>query len=213
MAARHNQRHSSYYEAILQVRASPREAGDVLHSVVEKVKAKGQEDIFISKKKKVTNGIDIYLSSNRFAVEAGRELFRAMGGELKVSRKLFSQHRQTSRVLYRVTVLFRAAPFKAGDFVLFEGKAFRVSSIGRLVVVEGVENSRLFELAYRDAVRNFEKLSPVKAVVSKVQPYLEIIHPETFQSVPVLPVTKGSKLVPGEKIKVIAAEGKVWGAK
>lgn len=203
-------KHANYFEAILQLRNPYGDVDDLIHYVLEKVRDKAQEAVFISKKKKVTNGFDLYLSSNSFAVETGRELYRAFGGEFKVSKKLFSQHKLTSKVLYRVTVLFRAAPFKVGDAILFDGSPLRVTGISKVVDVQNIETGKQLELAYKDILRSFEKLVPVKAIVSKVRPQLEVIHPATFQSIPVLPLTKNSKLVPGEKIKIFVAEGKVW---
>ena len=209
-AKRNNTPHRSYFESILQLRNPYGDVDDMLHFAVEAVKAKSQEGVFISKRKKVTNGVDIYLSSNKFAVELGREFFRTFGGEFVVSRKLFSQHRQTSKVLYRITVLFRMAPFKVGDYILLEEKAFKVLAIAKRVLLENVENRKQFEPQYKEVLRNFEKLHPVRVFVSKVKPQLEIIHPKTFQSVIVLPLDKASKLVPGEKTRIIFSDSKVW---
>ncbi|MBI3036370.1 hypothetical protein HYY73_01240 [Candidatus Woesearchaeota archaeon] len=211
MSSRHQFKHANYYEAIIQLRNPVGNVDDIMHFVLEAVKSKGQEGVFISKKKKVANGFDLYLSSNSFAVETGRQLFREFGGELKISRKLFSQHRMTSRVLYRMTVLFRMAPFSVGSFILLDGKAFKVAEIAKkIVVAENIETGKPFEFKYKDVARNFESLDVIKAIVSKVKPQLEIIHPKTFQSVPVLPLSKNSGLVPGEKVKILTAEGKVW---
>ncbi len=202
--------HSNYYESILQLRNPAGDVDDLVHIAVNAVKARGQEGIFISKRKKVTNGVDLYLSSNSFAVELGRELYRSFGGEFVVSKKLFSQSRQTSKVLYRVTVLFRMAPFKVGDFILLDGRAYRVLAIAKTVLLENVETRRQSEPAYKEVLRNFEKLIPVRVFISKVKPQLEIIHPKTFQSVPVLPPGENSKLAHGGKTKVIFSEGRVW---
>ncbi len=217
MSSRHQLKHANYYEAIVQLRNPLRnpvgDLEDAMHFVLEAVRSEGQEVVFISKKKKVANGWDLYMSSNKFAVDLGRQLFREFGGELKISRKLFSQHKQTSRLLYRMTVLFRMPPFRAGAFILLDGKAFKVSELAKKVVVaEDIESGKPFELLYKDVVRNFENLDTVRVIVSKVKPHLEVIHPTTFQSVPVFPLDRSSKLVPGEKTKVVVSEGKVWRA-
>ena len=213
MSSRHQLKHANYYEAIVQLRSQEGDVGEATHFVLEAAKSKSLEGVFISKKKKVATGLDLYLSSNRFAIEVGRQLFREFGGELKISRKLFSQHRQTSRILYRMTVLFRMPPFRVGAFILLNEKAFRVAEIAKKVVVaEDIETGKLFELQYKDVVRNFESLDAIRVVVSKVKPQLEVIHPTTFQSVPVFPLDRSSRLVPGEKTKVLVSEGKVWRA-
>ncbi|MBI2141437.1 hypothetical protein HYU16_03360, partial [Candidatus Woesearchaeota archaeon] len=135
------------------------------------------------------------------------------GGELKITKKLFSQHRQTSKLLYRITVLFRMAPFKPGDIVLLGENAFRITALTkRFVSGMNLETLRNAELDYKEVTRNADKLEAVRAVVSKVQPHLEVIHPKTFQSVPVLPITKNPKLVSGVKIFVVVSGDKVWGA-
>ena len=204
------QKHAKYYEAILQLREPD---PDVIQSVEDAVKsaAADNREIFISKRAKVTNGWDFYLSLKGFAVDLGRALFGKFGGELKITKKLFSQHRQTSRLLYRITVLFRMAPFKPGDFVLLDGNAFKITTLTKnFVSGMNLGTLRAEELDYKDAVRNAEKLEAVRAVVSKVQPHLEVIHPKTFQSVPVLPAVKNSRLVPGVKIFVVVSDGKVW---
>ena len=203
-------KHASYFEAILQLRNPYGDVEDMMHYVSECTRDKAQEGIFISKKKKVTNGFDLYLSSNSFAVEIGRELYRKFGGELKISKKLFSQHRLTSKVLYRVTVLFRMAPFKVGDVILFEDAPLKILGIAKKVDAENIEKGQLVELHYKDILRSFDVLKPVKVIVSKTRPQLEIIHPSTFQSVPVSPAVKNSGFVSGEKIKVLISEGKVW---
>ncbi len=204
------QKHAKYYEAILQLR-EPDPA--VIMAVEDAVKSSAADnrEIFISKRKKVTNGWDFYLSLKGFAVELGRALFNKFGGELKITKKLFSQHRQTSKLLYRITVLFRMAPFKPGDIVLLGENAFRITTLTkRFVSGMNLETLRSAELNYKETVRNAEKLEAVRAVVSKVQPHLEVIHPETFQSVPVLPIAKNPKLVPGVKIFVVVSGNKVW---
>ncbi len=207
---RRTTKHVNYFEAILQLRNPYGDVEDIMHYVIEDIKEKAQEGIFISKKKKVTNGFDLYLSSNSFAVEIGRELYRKFGGELKISKKTFSQHKLTSKVLYRVTVLFRMAPFKVGDVILFEDAPLKVLEVAKKVVAQNIETSKQLEPHYKDVLRSFEVLKPVKVIVSKTRPRLEVIHPETFQSVPVSPAIKGSALVPGEKVRVLISEGRVW---
>ncbi len=202
--------HAKYYEAILQLREPDHSVIEFVEGAVKSAAADNRE-IFISKRKQVTNGWDFYISLKGFAVEVGRALFRTFGGELKITKKLFTQHRQTSKLLYRITVLFRMAPFKPGDLVLLDGNAFRITALTKSFVSGmNLETSRTLALDYKEVVRNSEKLEVVRAVVSKVQPHIEVIHPKTFQSVPVLPIIKNSELVPGVKTYVVVSDDKVW---
>jgi len=200
-------KHANYYESILQLRNPDDEVIGFTNDAI-----KAQEDVSLAKRKKVKNGFDYYLSSNKFAIELGRYLYNTYGGDLKITKKLFSQHRQTSKILYRMTVLFRMSEFKVGDFVFLEGKAYKLTSFSRKTYVAmGLETSKQVELKYEDLLRNAEKLAPQSVLIAKTMPHLEIIHPETFQSVPVLPLRK-SNLIPGERIKVIVHEDTVWKA-
>ncbi len=96
------EKHKNYFEATIQLRPYKIEVDSWIEKQINK-----REDVFISRKVKVKGGIDIYLSSQRFARALGNKLKKAFKGELKMSRTLFTQNRMTSKRVYRVTVLFR----------------------------------------------------------------------------------------------------------
>lgn len=52
-------------------------------------------------------GCDIYLSSRKSAVQISKKLKKNFNGDLKVSKTLHSRDRLTSKLIYRVTILFR----------------------------------------------------------------------------------------------------------
>lgn len=90
-----------YFEAKLQLRPFNKE---VFNYVIKQIK---KNNVLIAKEVKLKYGIDLYLTSNRFALALGKKLKKAFKGTLKISRTLYSRDRQTSKTLYRVTVLFR----------------------------------------------------------------------------------------------------------
>ena len=51
--------------------------------------------------------MDLYLDSMKLAVQIARKLKKVFKGELKITTKLFSVSRETSKRINRVTVLFR----------------------------------------------------------------------------------------------------------
>jgi NMD protein affecting ribosome stability and mRNA decay len=200
-------KHVNYFEAILQLREPDDETIGFVNNWIKA----NSEDVTLAKRKKVKNGFDYYLSSNRFTIELGRYLYRTFGGELKITKKQFSQHRQTSKLLYRMTVLFRSSPFKPGYLILLEGKAYLITSLTKKDYLGmDLDNLKTVELEQKRLLRSAEKCEPMKVIISKVRPSLEIIHPETFQSVPVRPIQKNSKLIPGERMQVLIHEEKVW---
>ncbi|MFH1209562.1 MAG: NMD3-related protein [archaeon] len=96
------QHNTQYFESILQLRPFNQE---VLDYVIKKIKENGT--VFISKEIQLKTGIDLYLSSNRFAIALGKMLRKRFKGTVKLSRSLYSRDKQTTKLLYRVTVCFR----------------------------------------------------------------------------------------------------------
>jgi NMD protein affecting ribosome stability and mRNA decay len=86
-------RHSQYFEAILQLRNPNDELINFVRNQVKTLK----------------NGVDMYISDQRFTRAMGNKMKKAFKGELKMSRKIFTRNKQTSKDVYRVTVLFRMA--------------------------------------------------------------------------------------------------------
>ena len=97
-------RHPEYYEAILQIRPA---RDDVLGFVEQLVNARN--DTQISKVMELKTGYDVYLSNQRFArgalVGQLRKKFRE--GKITITKALYGQHKMSSKLVYRATVLFR----------------------------------------------------------------------------------------------------------
>lgn len=91
-----------YYEAIIQLRNPNQEAVNCVINAIRK-----RKDVFIAKQVDHKTGIDLYISSQKFARVIGKLLKKSFKGELVESKKLYGQDRQSSRILYRGTVLFR----------------------------------------------------------------------------------------------------------
>ncbi len=91
-----------YFEAIIQLRPAKQRLVEYVLTEIEKSK---QCDI--SKIEELKTGINVYVTSRKFAMALGKKMKKRFEGELKLSRQLFTQHRQTSKLVYRVTVLFR----------------------------------------------------------------------------------------------------------
>lgn len=101
MASETIYRTDQYYQAIIQIRPKDKE---ILAYVRKQVKKKGAE---ISKEVFHNFGIDVYVTDQKVARNIGQKLKKAFKGELKITKKIFTRNRQTSRDVYRGTVLFR----------------------------------------------------------------------------------------------------------
>jgi len=98
-----NEKHADYYEAILQIRPAREDVVDFVLDAVEK-----RNDVKISKVVELKTGIDFYLTNQRFSRGAlARALRKKFKGIVKITKKIYGVDRQTSRVLYRATILFR----------------------------------------------------------------------------------------------------------
>ena len=93
---------NNYFEAILQIRPFNKEVLDYVVKQVEK-----NDQLLIAKIEELKEGVDFYMSSQRQTISLGKKLKRVFNGEIKITRKLHTLNKQTSKNVYRVTVLFR----------------------------------------------------------------------------------------------------------
>src|SRR3989344_5832341 len=90
-----------YFQAKIQIRPYDQEVINYLLREIDQ-----RDDILIAKEERHKTGIDYYVTSNTAAKAVGQKLKKRFKGELKVTRKLFGVNRLTSKMLWRVTVLF-----------------------------------------------------------------------------------------------------------
>ena len=91
-----------YYEAILQLRPN-----NILLYLFVKDGLARKKNVFISKEVMAKHGVDLYLTDKRFAREIAKKLKQNFGGIIKTSAALYTRDRQTSKLVYRLTVCFR----------------------------------------------------------------------------------------------------------
>ena len=114
-----NDRPSTYFEGILQIRQGSPELVSWVH---KRIKEDGKAKI--AKEKKVKGGVDLYLSDQHYLQSLGKKIKEEFLGILKVSRRLHTVNKMTSKLLYRVTVLFQQLPWKHGQRILVESEEF-----------------------------------------------------------------------------------------
>ena len=97
-------RADNYYEAIIQLRPYDEEIFDYIEAEMKKRK----EAVFVTRIEEQKTGIDIYLTSQKFARTLGPKMKkRFRGWELKMTRKIHTRDKQRSRDVYRATILFK----------------------------------------------------------------------------------------------------------
>lgn len=141
-------RHNEYFEGILQVR-NPNE--EVLDFIAKEVEKKG--DVFVAKAKKTRNGIDLYISSQRFLRTLGNKLQERFFGHLEVSRRLHTRNRMTSRDVYRVNLLFKIPSFKKGDIVKYKGDQVKIIGMAKKVLAKDIETGKKLTLSFKELIK------------------------------------------------------------
>ena len=194
-----------YFEGILQLRDVDDEVVDY---AVDEARKQNQKGIFITKKLKVRNGFDIYLTKRGYIHELARELLNKFGGETKLSKKLFSRDKQRSRDIYRINVLFRQSKFRKGDILNIDNELFKVKKIDRNITLINIKTGKKTSIMPKQIrVRAAEEIK--ETIVSLVFPHVEVLHPETFQSVKPENI-KNKKFKVNQKVRVIVSDGKIW---
>lgn len=191
--------HTQYYEAIIQLRNT----SDELEEYVQKQITTSRK-AFISKAKKQKNGMDIYISSNSFALALGKWLRENFAGVMKTSRKLYGKSRKTGKIVYRATVLFEFLKIKEGDVVKANNEIIRITGCGRQLTGRNL-------LTGKKTIINYKKEKPElleikEAIVTKTEPHLEVLHPETYESKAV----ENQSRIKEKKAKVVIVEDKIF---
>ena len=92
----------NYFEGTLQLRNPNEECLNFIRN-----QFKNNQKAWVSKEEYHKTGIDYYISSNKFLLKLGKLLKKSFKGELIISRRIYTQHKLTSKNVYRMTVLFR----------------------------------------------------------------------------------------------------------
>lgn len=133
--------HKGYFEGVLQLRNPSKEIIEFVEKAIK------ENHIHIAGRMKVGNGSDIKMSSNRFMIKLGKQLKEKFKGELKISKRLFAGDRQTSKMVWRITVLFSHYGLKVGQCVRCRGENFKINRIADKVHCVSLETGKkkLFE--------------------------------------------------------------------
>ena len=127
----------NYFEGILQLRNPTQDMVDWVKEQIAKDKR-----AWIAKEEEVTNGIDLYLSSQHYLRALGKVLKQKFVGELKVTATLHTISKSTGKELYRVTVLFRFLGVKIGDLVTVSGEQFKLLRVDNQVQLKNVATGK-----------------------------------------------------------------------
>ncbi|MBW2992674.1 hypothetical protein KY345_05650 [Candidatus Woesearchaeota archaeon] len=95
---------TKYFEGTLQLRNIDEK---VIRYVMKELDKERGEGVFVKEMKDVKNGADIELTSQKYLQQLGAKLKKRFGGEVKLTRTLFTRDKQTSKAVYRITLLYK----------------------------------------------------------------------------------------------------------
>lgn len=135
------------FNGILQLR-NPTD--EIKHFVKEEFKKAYDKGVHCTKEDDVQNGRDYRITDAQFTRALGNKLQEKFGGEMIITAKLVSRSKQTSKDLFRITVLFRNPNFKKGDVLDYKGREVRVINFSKKVYVEDLETKKKELINYKD---------------------------------------------------------------
>ncbi|PIN79755.1 hypothetical protein COV16_02555 [Candidatus Woesearchaeota archaeon CG10_big_fil_rev_8_21_14_0_10_34_8] len=193
---------TDYFEGILQLRAN-RDLDKAQDFVLKEVSYR--HDVAITKTEKVKNGFDYYFTKQRYIPVIMKKLQERFGASGETHAQLFS--RKDGKDIYRVNAIVRLPDFSVGDIVKCNNKILKVVKIGKHATGCDLKTGKSLSFNMKDAEMLDFKVYNVE--ISKHYPQLEVLHPETYQSVAVannyVEISKQKK-----KIKVALIDCKIW---
>ena len=135
---------SNYFQGILQLRDVNEEILSFVHNQLKK-----RNDVAVTRTVKFSNGIDLYITSQKFIRILGKKLKESFGGELKTSAKLHTKNKQ-GKDLYRVNVFFKLSKYKKGDVVTVRGDKVRLISIGKKIFARDLSTGKRVTIRIND---------------------------------------------------------------
>lgn len=118
----------SYYEGVVQIRASGRritgreisEAARIASTVEESLMVSGERLSFISDIDEHRDGLDITVGSQRLGQEIATAVTRELGGRFTTHPKLIGE--KAGRQIFRITYSLRLPRYSRGDIIVVSGK-------------------------------------------------------------------------------------------
>jgi NMD protein affecting ribosome stability and mRNA decay len=185
-----------YFEGTIQLR----NVNDEIMGFIDKYLQ--ANDAFASGIKQVKAGYDMNISDQRKLQTLGHQLKKTFGGTLKVSIRQFTQDKQTSRQIYRVSALYEGPKYGKGDVIRTEKGLFLLTNVSEKISAVDLKSGKKLTIEVGD--KDVDVLPKMEARVTKVYPHVEVLDPESFQNVPIKNKTE-AKI--GEKVKIVNDNG------
>lgn len=181
---------SGYFEGVLQLRNPSDAVQPFIEKETHQLIKKGA---FITKTVPVKNGVDLYLTDKHQMQLLASKLVNRFGGSMALHPTLFSHNHQTSKDIYRLTVLVEFPPFAQFDVISFVPQKIRgegqkiwlyITKLGKLMHGVNLESGKLIAVEHK-LMGEIEVLKKYQTSVVQIHPELLVLDPQTYQGEPV----------------------------
>ena len=180
----------TYFEGDLQLRTENQE---IIKFVFDYLGPEAAE------KNRINDGMDIKVINKKRLSTLGDQLQKKFGGILKKSPRLFTRDHLTSKEVYRLNVFFKPYDFLKGDIIVSNKKIYKITKLGKTIIGTELHKSTTTPIDVKD----YETLKKLNTTISKTNPCVEVLHPETYDSIPIKNYDKNQKYNLGEKVKIV----------
>lgn len=134
----------NYFQGILQLRNINE---DILSFVKDQIR--NRQDVLVARTVNFPDGVDLYITSQKYIRIIGKKLKDKFGGELKISSKLHTRNRQ-GKDLFRINVLYKSPKHRTGDIVTVRGDEVRLIKIGKKIFAKDMKTGRRLVIRGKD---------------------------------------------------------------
>jgi len=203
----------SYYEGIVQIRATDRHltlyeqeaAVRLANSIEEELLDAGDRLSYISQLEETRDGVDVIVGSQHIGLLIAQGLVNQFGGRYTTHPKLVGE--KAGRPLYRITYLVRLPRYRHGDVVEVEGKYCRVqSSDGKRLQVTDLLDGRTRTIREDEISREIGNASEALSalVVYADGGMIGLMDPDTCETVEVPLVDwRRHRIETGDQVRVL----------
>ena len=185
----------TYMEGVIQLRNIKDSDCTYIKTQLRDMSQKG---LGVTKEKKVQNGYDFTINNKKLASSFMNKMRSHIGGILKKDAKHFSENKQEGKIIYRTNFTLISFLFAKYDIIQFESQYYVVLQIDKTAKIQDLFSKKSRVLTV-DEAKTVEIVKPQLAHITRRTPSLHVIHPKTYEEVPIQYATTKEKISQKQK--------------
>ena len=103
------------------------------------------------------------------------------------------------------SIRYKDHDFIKNDVIKVDKKIIKISKLGKIIYGINIRNNKSVSIDLKD--KEYKVLKQHKTSVTKIHPNVEVLHPDTYQSIR---IENKADLKPGEKVNVVMDDGNIY---